>query len=40
MMWLTGKLRGREISINNEPYLERYYLGSIFGKNKIGRAHV
>lgn len=32
MMWLTKRLKAREICIHDEPYLERYYLGTLFGK--------
>lgn len=32
MYWLTGFLKCRIIKYNDGPYLERYYLGTIFGK--------
>lgn len=32
MMWLTAKLKVRQIYIDDEAYLERYYLCTLFGK--------
>ena len=32
LMWLTRRLRIRYININGQPYLERYWLGTYFGR--------
>lgn len=31
LFWLSGHLRCRLIKVNNAPYLERYYVGSVWG---------
>lgn len=31
LYWLTARLRARLICIDDRPYLERYYLGRVFG---------
>jgi hypothetical protein len=33
LFWLSGWLRCRLIKVHNRPYLERYYIGSPFGRH-------
>lgn len=33
LFWLSGHLRCRLIKVHGQPYLERYFIGSIFGRH-------